>query len=51
MKKLVLAVVFVGGLAAGTFASLNSTKKNVKQEKKTEKQEKKKECKHYCPFS
>jgi len=51
MKKLVLAVVLVGGLAAGTFASLNTTTKKAKLEKKAEKQEKKKCCKHYCPFS
>jgi hypothetical protein len=49
MKRIIVILVLIGGLAAVAFASLSSSsKKNQKQEIK---KEKKKECKHVCPFS
>lgn len=51
MKKLVVASVFVAGVAAVAFASLNTNKKktDTATEKKVEK--KKKDCNRICPFS
>jgi Spy/CpxP family protein refolding chaperone len=53
MKKLVVALVLAGGVAAVAFAALtspNSTKK-INTGKQIEKKERKKECRHTCPFS
>lgn len=51
MKKLLIALVLLGGITAVAFATLNSSKKKAKIEKKTEKKERKRECRHTCPFS
>lgn len=51
MKRVLVALILVGGIAAVSFATLNTARKKVQLEKKTEKQEKKKECKHTCLFS
>ena len=50
MKKLIVALALVGGVAAVAFGSLQN-KKSYKQaiEKKVEK--KKKCCRYVCPFS
>ena len=52
MKKVVIALVLAGGVAAVAFASL-ATRHDSKQaiEKKTEKKEKKHECQRTCLFS
>jgi flagellar basal body-associated protein FliL len=50
MKKIVIALVLLGGITAFAFASLKSTSKKEQTEKKTEKKEKKKECKRTCIF-
>jgi hypothetical protein len=49
MKRLIVAIALVGGVAAVAFGSLHH-QKGVKQsvEKKAEK---KKHCAHFCPFS
>jgi hypothetical protein len=49
MKKILVAVVLLGGITAVAFASLNNKKKDTSIEKKTEK--KKKECRRTCDFS
>ena len=47
MKKVLIALVLLGGITAVAFATLNSSKKKAK----TENKEMKRECKHVCPFS
>ena len=49
MKRLVVAIVLVAGVAAAAFASLNTNKKKAGTENKVEK--KKKDCSRICPFS
>jgi hypothetical protein len=54
MKKLIVAVTLVAGVAGITFASLNSNRKKATEEKKVEKKmekKKKKDCSRICPFS
>lgn len=55
MKKVLVAVIMASGVAAVTFAALDSSnapkKKKAQVEKKAEKKEKKKECKRTCFFS
>ncbi len=51
MKKLVVAVALMAGVAAVAFASFTSNKKKANIEKKAEKKEMKKECKRTCIFS
>jgi hypothetical protein len=52
MKKFLVALVLIGGIAAVAFASLNSNHDKTKVEKKTEKKEKKKGCcRHSCMFT
>jgi len=48
MKKLLIAVVLMGGVTAVAFASFNNKKKKATIEKKCDM---KKECSHHCPFS
>lgn len=53
MKRLLIALILISGIAAVAFASLNSRnhkKEDQKVEKKTEKKEKKK-CRYTCIFS
>lgn len=49
MKKIIVAVVLLGGVTAVAFASLNTNKKKAGVEKKMEK--KKKHCTRTCSFS
>jgi hypothetical protein len=49
MKKIIVSLVLIAGIAAVAIASLNSTKKKVGTEKKMEKKERK--CSHTCPLS
>ena len=51
MKRVLIAMVLLGGVTAIAFASLKSTNKKDQTEKKVEKKEKKKECKRTCIFS
>jgi Flp pilus assembly protein CpaB len=52
MKKIIVALVFAGGVGAIAYAALDNSSSNKQAiEKKTEKQEKKKECKKRCLFS
>ena len=52
MKKVLVALILMGGIAAVAFASLNKGQNKNKVEKKSEKKEKKKECcRHTCLFS
>ncbi len=53
MKKAIVALVMVSGVAAVTFAALDSSSASTKKavEKKVEKKEKKKQCKRTCYFS
>jgi hypothetical protein len=53
MKRLLIALILIGGIAAVAFASLTSRnykKEDQKTEKKAEKKSKK-ECKRTCIFS
>ena len=49
MKKILVAVVFLGSVTAVAFASLRTDKKKTGIEKKMEK--KKKNCSRICPFT
>jgi hypothetical protein len=52
MKKLIVALVFAGGVGAMAYAALDDQSSNKQAiEKKTEKKEKKKDCKKRCLFS
>jgi hypothetical protein len=51
MKKLIVAIVLIAGLAAVAFASLGTAKKKTVIEKKMQKPDKKRVCKHSCMFS
>lgn len=54
MKKLVVALVLAGGVAAVSFAALNSpgsSNKKINTGKSAEKKENKKQCRHTCPYS
>ena len=54
MKKLIVAVTLVAGMAGIAFASMNSNKRKATDEKKIEKKvekKKKKNCNRICPFS
>ena len=53
MKKLIVAVTLVAGMAGIAFASMSTTKKRATEEKKTEKkaEKKKRDCSRICPFS
>lgn len=48
MKRLVVGLVLVAGVAAAAFASFNNNRQKADTEKKVEK---KKECKRSCTFS
>jgi|EndMetStandDraft_4_1072995.scaffolds.fasta_scaffold240770_1 hypothetical protein len=54
MKKVVIALVFAGGITAIAFASLGNRAsvkdKNTDTEKKQEMKKEKKECKRTCIF-
>ena len=49
MKKLIIALVLLGGVVAFAYASLSNRKDNKQATEK--KAEKKKECKKHCMFS
>ena len=49
MKKIIVAVTLMAGIAGITYASMNANKKKAGVEKKAEK--KKKDCSRICPFS
>jgi hypothetical protein len=52
MKKLLVALVLVGGIAAVAFASMNKKHDKARTEKKMEKKEKRKGCcRHTCMFT
>ncbi|HMU47629.1 MAG TPA: hypothetical protein PKC72_14765 [Chitinophagaceae bacterium] len=51
MKRFLVVLILVAGLAAVAFASFNSNKKKTQTEKKAEKKEMKKKCSHSCMFS
>lgn len=54
MKKLIVAVTLVAGMAGITFASMSTNKKKATEEKKIEKKvekKKKRDCSRICPFS
>jgi hypothetical protein len=54
MKRLIVAVTLVAGVAGIAFASMSTNKKKDAAEKKIEKKvekKKKKECKRSCLFS
>jgi hypothetical protein len=54
MKKLIVAVTLVAGVAGIAFASMSTNKRNATEEKKIEKKvekKKKKDCNRICPFS
>lgn len=53
MKRMLAAMILVGGIAGISFATLHTAgnTKKMKTDKKTEKQEKKKECKKTCFYS
>lgn len=50
MKRFIVALVLVAGIAAVAYASFSSNKQKNDSEKKMEKKDKKKECKHSCLF-
>lgn len=52
MKKIIVAVTLVAGVAGIAFASMSSNKRKTSEEKKIEKkvEKKKKECRRSCSF-
>jgi type II secretory pathway pseudopilin PulG len=50
MKKLLVAIILIAGLAAVAFASFTNNRKKTTIEKKAEKKENKKTCKHRCAY-
>jgi len=52
MKRLLVAVVLVAGVAVAAFASFNNSRKKAPTEKRSDcNGMEKKQCKHSCPFS
>lgn len=51
MKKVVIALVLLGGVTGFAFASLKSTNKKNQTEKKTGEKKMKKQCSRTCIFS
>lgn len=50
MKKLLVAIILIAGLAAVAFASFSANRKKTTIEKKADKKTNKKSCKHSCTY-